>query len=135
MTPEQINLIRKSFDALWPFRRKLAEQFYDRFFELAPDARRLSLTIWKGSSSSWWIQSPRLLERSINANYSNPSSATQDANTRTSECGHRISLPLARHWYGACNSNLVDPPLTEQEKIRDRHGGRRDEFSAINTGA
>jgi hemoglobin-like flavoprotein len=41
MTPEQIDLVRKSFDALWPFRRKLAEQFYGRFFELAPDRRRL----------------------------------------------------------------------------------------------
>jgi hemoglobin-like flavoprotein len=41
MTPEQIDLVRKSFDALWPFRRKLAERFYDRFFELAPDTRRL----------------------------------------------------------------------------------------------
>ena len=41
MTPEQIDLVRKSFDALWPFRRKLAEQFYSRFFELAPDTRRL----------------------------------------------------------------------------------------------
>jgi hemoglobin-like flavoprotein len=41
MTPEQTDLVRKSFDALWPFRRKLAEQFYGRFFELAPDTRRL----------------------------------------------------------------------------------------------
>src|SRR5262249_12880260 len=41
MTPEQIDLVRKSFDALWPFRRKLAEQFYGRFFELAPETRRL----------------------------------------------------------------------------------------------
>jgi len=41
MTPEQIDLVRKSFDAMWPFRRKLAEQFYGRFFELAPDTRRL----------------------------------------------------------------------------------------------
>ena len=41
MTPEQIDLVRKSFDSLWPFRRKLAEQFYGRFFELAPDTRRL----------------------------------------------------------------------------------------------
>jgi hemoglobin-like flavoprotein len=41
MTPEQIDLVRKSFDALWPFRRKLAERFYGRFFELAPDTRRL----------------------------------------------------------------------------------------------
>jgi hemoglobin-like flavoprotein len=41
MTPEQMDLVRKSFDALWPFRRKLAELFYGRFFELAPDTRRL----------------------------------------------------------------------------------------------
>jgi hemoglobin-like flavoprotein len=41
MTPEQIDLVRNSFDALWPFRRKLAEQFYGRFFELAPNTRRL----------------------------------------------------------------------------------------------
>jgi hemoglobin-like flavoprotein len=41
MTPEQIDLVRKSFAALWPFRRKLAEQFYGRFFELAPAARCL----------------------------------------------------------------------------------------------
>ena len=39
MTSEQIDLVRKSFDAL--FRRKLAEQFCGRFFELAPDTRRL----------------------------------------------------------------------------------------------
>ncbi len=41
MTPEQIDLVRKSFDALWPFRRRLAEHFYSRFFELAPETRRL----------------------------------------------------------------------------------------------
>jgi hemoglobin-like flavoprotein len=41
MTPAQIDLIRSSFDALWPLRRKLAERFYGRFFELAPDTRRL----------------------------------------------------------------------------------------------
>ena|SRR2546430_1012659 len=41
MTPEQVNLIRKSFDEMWPIRRNLAVQFYNRFFETAPDARRL----------------------------------------------------------------------------------------------
>jgi hemoglobin-like flavoprotein len=41
MTPEQIHLIRQSFDAIWPVRRKLAVTFYDRFFALAPDAQRL----------------------------------------------------------------------------------------------
>ena len=41
MTPEQIDLVRRSFDAIWPVRRKLADVFYSKFFELAPDARRL----------------------------------------------------------------------------------------------
>jgi hemoglobin-like flavoprotein len=41
MTSEQADLIRKSFDALWPVRRRLADVFYGRFFELAPDARQL----------------------------------------------------------------------------------------------
>jgi hemoglobin-like flavoprotein len=41
MTPEQVELIRKSFDAIWPVRQKLAELFYSRFFELAPDAQHL----------------------------------------------------------------------------------------------
>jgi hemoglobin-like flavoprotein len=41
MTPEQIDLVRRSFDAMWSVRRKLADQFYHRFFELAPDAEGL----------------------------------------------------------------------------------------------
>jgi hemoglobin-like flavoprotein len=41
MTPEQTDLIRKSFDAMWPMRRDIAELCYGRFFELAPDARDL----------------------------------------------------------------------------------------------
>jgi hypothetical protein len=41
MTADQIELVRKSFDGLWPVRRKLAELFYSRFFKLAPEARRL----------------------------------------------------------------------------------------------
>jgi hemoglobin-like flavoprotein len=41
MTPEQVELIKRSFDAIWPIRRKLAGSFYSRFFELAPDAQRL----------------------------------------------------------------------------------------------
>jgi hemoglobin-like flavoprotein len=41
MTPEQVDLIRRSFDAIWPVRRKLAGLFYSRFFELAPDAKHL----------------------------------------------------------------------------------------------
>jgi hemoglobin-like flavoprotein len=41
MTPEQIDLIRKSFDAMWPMHRDIADLCYSRFFELAPDARDL----------------------------------------------------------------------------------------------
>ena len=41
MTPEQIDLIRESFDAMWPMRRDIADLCYSRFFELAPDARDL----------------------------------------------------------------------------------------------
>jgi hypothetical protein len=40
MTPKQIELIQNS-DALWPVRRQVADLFYSRFFELAPDARAL----------------------------------------------------------------------------------------------
>ena len=41
VTPKQADLIRRSFDAIWPVRRKIASRFYCRFFELAPDAQRL----------------------------------------------------------------------------------------------
>jgi len=41
MTPKQADIIRRSFDAIWPVRRKVAQLFYRRFFELAPDAERL----------------------------------------------------------------------------------------------
>ena len=41
ITPRQIELIRHSFDAMWPVRGKLATVFYRRFFELVPDARAL----------------------------------------------------------------------------------------------
>lgn len=41
MAPEQVELVRKSFDAIWSVRRQLADRFYHRFFELAPDAQGL----------------------------------------------------------------------------------------------
>jgi hemoglobin-like flavoprotein len=41
MTPEQADLLRKSFDAMYPMRRDIADLCYRRFFELAPDARDL----------------------------------------------------------------------------------------------
>ena len=41
MTPKQVDLIRKSFDAIWPMRGDFADLCYSRFFELAPEARDL----------------------------------------------------------------------------------------------
>jgi hemoglobin-like flavoprotein len=41
MTREQVNLIKTSFDAMWPMRGDIAELCYSRFFELAPDAKAL----------------------------------------------------------------------------------------------
>ncbi|MFZ2143146.1 MAG: globin domain-containing protein [Xanthobacteraceae bacterium] len=41
MTPEQVDLVQRSFDMLWPVRREFAALFYRRFFELAPDAQTL----------------------------------------------------------------------------------------------
>jgi hemoglobin-like flavoprotein len=41
VTPKQVELVRQSFDSMWPIRRKLADQFYHRFFKLAPDAQDL----------------------------------------------------------------------------------------------
>lgn len=41
MTPEQIILVRKSWDSLWPKWNEFADRVYGRFFEIAPDARRL----------------------------------------------------------------------------------------------
>jgi hypothetical protein len=52
MAPEQVELVRKSFDAIWSVRRQLAGQFYHRFFELAPDAQGCFPATWKDSTSS-----------------------------------------------------------------------------------
>jgi hemoglobin-like flavoprotein len=41
MTPEQADLIRKSFDAMWPMHGRLAVLCYQRLFELAPEARAM----------------------------------------------------------------------------------------------
>lgn len=41
MTPEQVDLIRKSFDAMWSMSGDIAELCYSRFFELDPHARDL----------------------------------------------------------------------------------------------
>src|SRR5437870_1870945 len=93
MTPAQIDLIRSSFDALWPLRRKLAERFYGRFFELAPDTRRL----FSDDMERQQLKLMDTIERSITVRYANPSSATQDGSTRTWEYRHRISPRSVRH--------------------------------------
>jgi hypothetical protein len=41
MTPEQADLIRKSFDTMWTMHRSIAVLCYGRFFKLAPEARSL----------------------------------------------------------------------------------------------
>ncbi|HET7888644.1 MAG TPA: globin domain-containing protein [Bradyrhizobium sp.] len=41
MTPEQVRLIKNSFDTMWPMRGDIAELCYLRFFELAPEAKAL----------------------------------------------------------------------------------------------
>ena len=40
LTPDQVGLIRKSFEMLEPD-RKIAERFYERLFEIAPDLRTM----------------------------------------------------------------------------------------------
>jgi hemoglobin-like flavoprotein len=40
-TADQIGQIRESFDAIWPAHREIAKTFYQRLFELVPDARRM----------------------------------------------------------------------------------------------
>ncbi len=41
MTPEQVDLIKKSFDAMWSMNRDIGDLCYSRFFELSPEARVL----------------------------------------------------------------------------------------------
>ena len=52
MTPDQVDLIRKSFDAMWSMRGDIADLCYSRFFELAPDAKSCSEATWSGSGSN-----------------------------------------------------------------------------------
>ena len=41
MKAEQIALVRSSFDKLWPVSREFADLFYQRLFQLPPEARPL----------------------------------------------------------------------------------------------
>ena len=41
MTPEQIALVQSSFKSVAPMASKVADLFYDRLFEIAPEIRRM----------------------------------------------------------------------------------------------
>lgn len=49
MTPEEVELIRKSFDAMWSVRDDIAQLCYSRFFELAPMQEACFAATWSGS--------------------------------------------------------------------------------------
>ena len=44
MTPEQVQLLKRSFDAIGPLVGQIGRGFYKKLFELAPDARTLFKT-------------------------------------------------------------------------------------------
>jgi hypothetical protein len=52
MTPEQVDLLRKSFDAMYPMRRDIADLCYSRFFELAPMQETCFQATWSANGSS-----------------------------------------------------------------------------------
>jgi truncated hemoglobin YjbI len=85
MTPEQIDLIRRSFDRIWPVRRKLAGLFYSRFFELAPDARRLFPDDMERQQLKLMDMIAAIVGALDKREYSNPSSAIRVVNTRNLE--------------------------------------------------
>ena len=45
MTPRQADLIRRSFDAIWPVRRKIASRFYRRFLNSLPTPSAIFCTV------------------------------------------------------------------------------------------
>jgi hemoglobin-like flavoprotein len=95
MTPEQVDLIRHSFDAIWPVRRKLADQFYRRFFELAPDAQSL----FRSDMERQYLKLMDMLAAIVGTldkrEMFQSSLAIQVASTHNSGRSHCISLRLA----------------------------------------
>ena len=85
MTPEQVDLIRKSFDAMWPARRRLADLFYARFFELAPDARTLFPEDIARQQLKLMDMIAAIVGRLISVRYFSLSSAIPAASTRNLE--------------------------------------------------
>jgi hemoglobin-like flavoprotein len=95
MTPEQIDLIRKSFDALWPVRRRLGELFYSRFFELAPDARALFPQDIARQQLKLMDMIAAIVGALDQREMFQSSSAIPVANTRNLECSARTLSRLA----------------------------------------
>jgi hemoglobin-like flavoprotein len=94
VTPEQTELVRRSFDAIWPVRRKLADQFYRRFFELAPDAQSL----FRSDMERQYLKLMDMIAAivgSLDKREMFQSLAIQVASTHNSGRRHCISLRLA----------------------------------------
>ena len=93
MTPEQTELVRQSFDAIWPVRRKLADQFYRRFFELAPDAQGL----FRGDMERQYLKLMDMIAAIVGTlDKREMFQSIQVASTHNSGRSHCISLRLAR---------------------------------------
>ena len=102
MTPEQVDLVRRSFDAIWPVRRKLAALFYSRFFELAPDA----MPLFPNDMERQHLKLMDTIAAIVGA-LDNRSSAMQVVNMRNLARSPRISPRSAMHCYGAWNISLA----------------------------
>src|SRR5262245_40811611 len=97
MTPEQIDLVRTSFDALWPFRRKLAEHFYGRCCARAPATRRLCPNDMEKKQLKLMDTLAAIVGTLDQREICQSLSATQAASTRSLEYRHRILLRLVTH--------------------------------------
>lgn len=103
MTPEQVDLVRRSFDAIWPIRRKLAALFYSRFFELAPDAMSLFPNDMERQHLKLMDTIAAIVAHSTKVRCSNRSSAMRVVNMRNLARSPRISPRSAMHCFGAWN--------------------------------
>jgi hypothetical protein len=96
MTPEQIDIIRKSFDAMWSMRGDIADLCYSRLFELAPDARDLFPSDMERQRVKLMDMIAGWSARSTSPRCSTRSSRIQVANTPDLGFGHRIMTQWAR---------------------------------------
>jgi hemoglobin-like flavoprotein len=103
MTPEQVDLVRRSFDAIWPVRRKLAALFYSRFFELAPDAMPLFPNDMERQHLKLMDTIAAIVGALDKSEMFQSISAMQVVNMRNLARSPRISPRSAMHCYGAWN--------------------------------